>query len=250
MIQSADPGGWYAQVGLYFDTPKITVYLPESQYRTLTVTGSTGAIELPEAFTFERAEITSSTGNAVFCAAVSGAASIQTATGDIRAKHTSADALNLTVTTGAVHVSDVTCQNDLTVSVSTGKAYLRNVSCGTLLSTGSVGSIALDHVTAANQISIERSTGHVELAACDASELHLKTDTGDVTGSLLSDTRSSSQRAMSAPSTCRKPPPAASARSGRIRERSQLQSTDNTNRPARRMPCGPFRNTSVCTLVN
>ena len=118
---------------------------------------------------------------------VSGAASIQTATGDIRAEHTSADALNLTVTTGAVHVSDVTCQNDLTVSVSTGKAYLRNVSCGTLLSTGSVGSIALDHVTAANQISIERSTGHVELAACDASELHLKTDTGDVTGSLLSD---------------------------------------------------------------
>ena len=47
MIQSADPGGWYAQVGLYFDTPKIPVYLPESQYRTLTVTGSTGAIELP-----------------------------------------------------------------------------------------------------------------------------------------------------------------------------------------------------------
>lgn len=186
MIQSADPGGWYAQVGLYFDTPKITVYLPESQYRTLTVTGSTGAIELPEAFTFERAEVTSSTGNVVFCAAVSGAASIQTTTGDIRAEHTSADALNLTVTTGAVHVSDVTCQNDLTVSVSTGKAHLRNVSYGTLLSTGSVGSIALDHVTAANQISIERSTGHVELAACDASELHLKTDTGDVTGSLLS----------------------------------------------------------------
>lgn len=84
VIQSADPGGWYAQVGLYFDTPKITVYLPESQYRTLTVTGSTGAIELPEAFTFERAEITSSTGNVVFCAAVSGAASIQTTTGDIR----------------------------------------------------------------------------------------------------------------------------------------------------------------------
>ena len=45
----------------------------------------------------------------------------------------------------------------------------------------------MDHVTAANQSSIERSTGHVELAACDASELHLKTDTGDVTGSLLSD---------------------------------------------------------------
>lgn len=187
VIQIDDQSSWYAQIGIYFGTPKITVYLPESQYRTLTITGSTGAIEVPEAFTFESAEISSSTGSVAFRAAVSGTASIQTTTGDIRAEHTSAGALNLTVTTGAVNVSDMTCQNDLTISVSTGKAALRNVSCKNLTSSGSVGSITLDHVTAAEQFSIERSTGHVNFTACDAGEIHVKTDTGDVTGSLLSE---------------------------------------------------------------
>ena len=186
-VQIDDQASWYAQIGLYFNTPKITIYLPNTAYGALSVTGSTGAIDVPEAFSFERADITSDTGSVTFCAAISGAASIQTITGDIRAEHTSAASLALSVDTGAVNVSDVTCQNDLSVNVSTGKADLRNVSCGTLLSIGSVGSITLDHVTAAEQFSIERSTGHVSFTACDAGELHVKTDTGDVTGSLLSD---------------------------------------------------------------
>ena len=35
--------------------------------------------------------------------------------------------------------------------------------------------------------SIERSTGDVRFTDCDAAEICVKTDTGDVTGSLLSD---------------------------------------------------------------
>lgn len=187
VIQTVDPGGWYAQVGICFETPRITVYLPGSQYRALTVSGSTGAIELSEIFTFDSAEIASSTGNVVFCASVSGSASIKTAIGDIRAEHVSAGALDLAVATGQVTVSGVTCQGDLTVDVTTGEASLRDVSCRNLISNGNVGSITLEHVTASEQFLLERSTGHVNFTACDAAELHVKTDTGNVTGSLRSD---------------------------------------------------------------
>lgn len=40
---------------------------------------------------------------------------------------------------------------------------------------------------AAEQLSIERSTGHVAFTGCDAGEIHVKTDTGNVAGSLLSE---------------------------------------------------------------
>ena len=45
----------------------------------------------------------------------------------------------------------------------------------------------MKNVNASGVFSITRSTGDVEFDACDASEIYVKTDTGDVTGTLLSD---------------------------------------------------------------
>ena len=42
-------------------------------------------------------------------------------------------------------------------------------------------------VIAANRFSIERSTGDVKFTRCDAAEIFVKTNTGNVTGSLLTD---------------------------------------------------------------
>ena len=40
---------------------------------------------------------------------------------------------------------------------------------------------------AENKLSIKRSTGNVKFRSCDAAELYVKTSTGNVTGSLLTD---------------------------------------------------------------
>ena len=45
----------------------------------------------------------------------------------------------------------------------------------------------MDNVIAAEKLSIERSTGDVKFDGSDATEIYVKTDTGDVTGSLLTD---------------------------------------------------------------
>ena len=56
-----------------------------------------------------------------------------------------------------------------------------------MLSSGNTGDIVLDNVITEEKLSLERSTGDVRFESCDAAEIFVKTDTGDVTGTLLTD---------------------------------------------------------------
>ena len=71
--------------------------------------------------------------------------------------------------------------------MSTGKTILTDITCKNLYSDGSTGDISLKNVTASGIFSIERDTGSIKFERCDAGELKIETDTGDVSGSLLSD---------------------------------------------------------------
>lgn len=178
---------WYDHIGFWFGSPKVTVYLPETEYNALSIRESTGNVEIPNNFTFECADISLSTGDISFFASAHKTVKVKTSTGDIRVENVSADSLDLSVTTGKATVSGVACKGDVTVGVSTGKASLTDISCQSIISTGSTGSIYLNRVIAVNKFSIERSTGDVKFNGCDAGELYIKTSTGSVTGSLLTD---------------------------------------------------------------
>ena len=186
-IRLTDERKWYEHIGIGWGQSKITVYLPETAYASLSIQESTGKVNIPCDFTFESMEIRTSTGDVKNAASVSGEVNIQTSTGDISVEGISVGALSLTVTTGHVTVSNVNCQENITVNVSTGKTEMKNVSCADLRSNGSTGDIALKDVIASERYSLERSTGDVKFEGCDASEIWVQTDTGSVTGSLLSD---------------------------------------------------------------
>lgn len=156
-----------APFGIYITSPKLTVYLPEAQYASLRIQESTGSIEIPAEFRFEEAYLSLSTGDVNFSASVRGDTEIRTSTGGIHVKSTDVGSLTLSVTTGEVTVSDVNCK------------------C--LESSGSTGDILLKNVNAEEKITIERSTGDVRLDASDAAALSVKTGTGSVSGTLLSD---------------------------------------------------------------
>lgn len=177
---------WYDYIGYNFGSPKITVYLPKTEYNALSINESTGNIEIPKDYLFENVDISLSTGDVNFCASVSKSVKIETTTGNIRVENISAGALDLSVTTGKVNVSGVTCRDDITVGVLTGKAYLTDISCKSVISSGTTGSISLSNVIATNKFSVERSTGDVEFNGCDADEIYVKTNTRNVTGSFLS----------------------------------------------------------------
>ncbi len=186
-IKINDSKPWYVYIGFCFSSPRITVYLPQAEYAALSVRAGAGDVEIPKDFAFARADIALTTGNAGVYTSASESIQIKTSTGNIRVENVSAGSLDLSTATGGVTVSDVNCRDDLSVAVSTGEARLTGLSCRNVISTGTTGSVILKDVIAANRFSIERSTGDVKFTRCDAAEIFVKTNTGNVTGSLLTD---------------------------------------------------------------
>ncbi len=187
VIETVDARKWYEYIGIRFGTPKVTVYLPRTEYTTLFIKESTGDIEMPRDFQFENADLSLSTGDVNFFASASERIKIQTSTGKIRLEHAFAGALDLSASTGGITVSNVICEGDMNLHVSTGKTNLTDLSCRNLTSSGSTGNISLSNVVAAEKLSIKRSTGDISFDRSDAGEIFVQTDTGHVKGSLLTD---------------------------------------------------------------
>lgn len=186
-IKTVDTRKWYEYIGINFDKIAITVYLPKTEYTSLLIEESTGDIEIPSAFRFENVDISLSTGDVDFSASATGTIKIHASTGDIDVENISAGVLDLAVSTGDIAVSNVNCQEDIRIEVTTGDAELSDILCENLTSTGDTGDLQIKNVIASDKFSIERNTGNVKFIACDAAEILVTTDTGHVTGSLLSD---------------------------------------------------------------
>jgi DUF4097 and DUF4098 domain-containing protein YvlB len=167
--------------------PKMTIALPESAYEALRIREDTGDIDLPAAFSFDTVDIEVSTGDVECGASASGRLQITTSTGGITVKGLSAGEMALSVSTGTVRAESVQCKGDLSLHVSTGRSELKDVTCRNFTSTGSTGKVGMKSLVAKEAIRIERSTGDVTFEGCDAEEIYVKTTTGDVSGTLLSD---------------------------------------------------------------
>lgn len=178
---------WYDYIGINFNTPKLTVYLPESEYASLSIKGSTGDVEIPSDLRLGSVDISLSTGDVELLASAADLVKIKTSTGSIRVENISAGALDLTASTGSITVSSVNCAGEVKLKVSTGSTKLSGVNCESITSSGSTGNITLSGVIAKEKLSIKRSTGGVKLDGCDASEIFIETDTGNVKGTLLSE---------------------------------------------------------------
>ena len=186
-IEAVDSRHWYDNISINFDEPQITVYLPKGEYNTLEVKSSTGSVEIAKDFSFERIDVSAGTGNVANHASASGDIKLRASTGNISVGSVTAASLSLSVSTGNITASDVTVTNEVYVKVSTGKACLTSVSCKSFESIGNTGNIFLTNLIATEKITIERSTGGVKFDGCDAGEIFVKTSTGSVTGSLLSE---------------------------------------------------------------
>ncbi|MBE6689686.1 MAG: DUF4097 domain-containing protein [Ruminococcaceae bacterium] len=186
-VRANDSRKWYEHISWYDRGERLTVYLPQTAYATLKIEGSTGDVELPQDLSFGSIDIALSTGDVSCKASASQAIRIAASTGDIRLEGLSAASLALSVSTGDVTVTSTTCAGDVTISVSTGKVILSELTCKGLTSDGSTGDISLKNVIVAEKLLVERSTGDVRFEHCDADELSVMTNTGDVIGSLRSD---------------------------------------------------------------
>ncbi|MBQ1263512.1 MAG: DUF4097 family beta strand repeat protein [Oscillospiraceae bacterium] len=176
---------WYEHIGINFESPKVTVYLPEGEYGALSIKGDTGDTNISREFTFKSIEIEQDTGSVSNYANAINNIVIKTDTGAVTVEDVSAQAVDVSVSTGKVTVTGVKCEGTVKIGVSTGKTYIEDLKCKSFISSGDTGSLTLNSAVATEKFFIERSTGDVSFKDSDAAEIFVKTDTGDVTGTLL-----------------------------------------------------------------
>ena len=184
-VEERELSDYIGQIGINLNSPRIKICLPQAQYDSLVVNGSTSDIEMSGDFAFGDVDIHMSTGDIRFSASVKNLLRIRVTTGDVALENASAGALELSVSTGDVVATGVNCQGDVTLGASTGDTILTDISCKNVVSSGNTGDITLKNVVVTENLSITRTTGDVMFKACDAAALFLETDTGEVAGSLL-----------------------------------------------------------------
>ncbi|MBR6088963.1 MAG: DUF4097 family beta strand repeat protein [Anaerolineaceae bacterium] len=178
---------WFLRIGIHTEKTEIKIFLPRDEYRKLTVRTDTGSIEVPSAFSFDRAVIKTDTGAVSFLADVSKELKIDTDTGRISAGNIAAEKAEIKSDTGSVTVSDMKVSKDIRLKTDTGRIEMANIFCQDLDVSSDTGSLTLTNVIAADKLEAESDTGSIKLERCDAyGKLELETDTGSISGTLLS----------------------------------------------------------------
>ena len=134
VINAVDTRKWYEYIGFSFKTPKVTVYLPLSEYGMLNIKSNTGNIQMPKGLVFESIDVSLNTGKFLCETSAMKDVKIKSTTGDIYIKDLSANSLDLAVTTGDIVVQSVTCQSFAKIKVNTGDSKISDMKCESLQS--------------------------------------------------------------------------------------------------------------------
>ena len=167
LIGEVNTRKWYEYIGISFGKTSVTVYLPNDQYTSLSAKLSTGDITVKKSLTFENVSVLTDTGEISLNCDVTGNLSIDT-------------------NTGTVNISD-NHPNSIKIESDTGNITLGNVECDNLKVETDTGIIRLSDVICSDKLDVTSHTGDVTLKACDASVIRIKTTTGNINGTLLSD---------------------------------------------------------------
>ena len=187
-ITTVDTRTWLDRLMPFsFKNQSLKIYLTGEHYSALKISAGTGDLSISPSFSFDDADIKTSTGDVAFYAWTDGLLKIHTSTGDIKIGDIRAKNVDLSVSTGKIEGVKILCDENFIVNVSTGKTVLEWVVCKNLSSDGSTGDITLKNSIISDEQLIERGTGDVLLEGCDAGQISVTTSTGDVSGTLYSD---------------------------------------------------------------
>lgn len=178
---------WYDYIGIFLGSPKMTVYLPEDQFASLSIDTDTGDILIPADFSFDNLKIEGDTADVECLASVSKNIEIELDTGCINLDNIPAGKIDLSTSTGKIQLNSVTADGNIEIETDTGSVKLTDVTCTDFTAEGDTGTITLKNVFATGKFRIENDTGNVRFENSDASQIYVKTSTGNVTGSLASD---------------------------------------------------------------
>ena len=186
-IQRADNRRWFEHIGFmwhYWGPIEVIISLPEQAYEDLSIRTVSGAVEIPDSFSFSRAEVDGVSGDISFSAEVEGALLLKAVSGDIRVRGTSPEALTVESTSGKILADSVAVSTAFCCKTVSGRQEISNLTCRSATVYSTSGSVIASDLMAAESIRMETVSGSIRLTECDADTLWLKTVSGSVTGTL------------------------------------------------------------------
>lgn len=93
-------------IGIYFDMAKITVYLPQTEYESLSIGTYNGSVSVPSTFQFDEAEVLSIRGDVDFRADVKQDLSSETVYGNISLSNVNAEEIICKAEQGDIRLTD------------------------------------------------------------------------------------------------------------------------------------------------
>lgn len=169
IIKTVDSRKWYEHIGIFIESPKVKIYLPQNEFEAIEIETDTGDISMENLVVNSNIEI-------------------ETDTGDISVKSiTVNNNIEIETDTGDIFANNITVNNKIDISTDTGDASLQYIFCKDLYFESSTADIFLKKVIMSKGVFIETDTGDVVFDECDAEQISVETSTGDVTGTLLTD---------------------------------------------------------------
>lgn len=186
-VTQTDARAFWQYIGLGFGQTKMTLYLPKTCYTSLFVKTGAGSVTVPDTFCFDRIQIAGGTGEVNCAASAKDTIDIQVGTGEINLKQLSASKIILVSGTGAMTLEKISCDT-LQATSGTGEVSLCRVSAKELIRVkGNTGDICLTDTLSLGNMELEGGTAEVVLVRCDSEQINIRTGTGSVSGSLLSE---------------------------------------------------------------
>ena len=183
-----------------------TLYIPAGHYDALAVALTTGDVTVDKGLMFGSVSIAATTGNVEFSADAltdlsvtlstgnllistprTGAVSIKGTTADVTITDSTITSLDLSLATGDTKITDTTILADAKLKSTTGKSSLTRTTARNLFIDKSTGSTTLDGVYTDELMRIDATTSRITLNGIDAGEISIKTTSGSVSGSILSE---------------------------------------------------------------
>lgn len=166
-IKQENDREWYHYIGFHFEIPSVEIQLPKAAFESLTLEGDTGDVVIPETLTFADVKIDSDTG-------------------DVDVRSQVEKTLCIELSTGRILVSGVNCEQ-IDLQTSTGDIHFTRGSCKNLTTVSDTGRQTMENVVASGDVRMVSDTGDIRLADFDGATISITTDTGDVTGTILTE---------------------------------------------------------------
>lgn len=177
---------WYKKINLFsWGERRLTVHLAQNEWEKLSVKTDTGDVRASKELVFESVDICTSTGEVGFAPTVTGTLCITVDTGDVSVTSQTLGIAEITATTGDVTLMGVSA-DEIRLQTTTGEIEASSVSCQSFMATSSTGEQEYERLIVDGALTLKASTGDISLDGCDAAEVKIETDTGDVEGRFLS----------------------------------------------------------------